>query len=262
MAAKIKKTNNVLVTGSKGFIGSHLMKALGERGFNYDIKKSTAFNINNPMTLKAMILATKPSTIVHLAAISNRKDVDRDPELALRTNIIGTFNVLTLAKKYGIRVILASSAATYEPELSLYGTTKECMEQLAVMFDNAVIMRFYNVYGKGSKSVVNIFTKRIRLRKPVYLNGNTTRDYIYIDDVIGAIMRIIEATEPEKVIEVGTGRGVTLRKLVSIIGKATGNPTWSIELAPIKEIQESQCHNTFHNFYKTTLEQGVRRLLI
>jgi UDP-glucose 4-epimerase len=259
MATKIN--NKVIVTGSKGFIGSHLMKALGSRGYNFDIRMSQTLDVNNARMLQAMILNVKPKVIVHLAAISSLKDVDRDPEQALKTNIVGTFNVLRLAKKYKVRVILASSGAVHESESSLYAVTKDCVEKLGRMHDNAIIMRFFNVYGKGSKSVVNKFIKQIKNAKIVTLNGNTTRDYIYIDDVVNAIMRVVDAKEPQSLYEVGTGRGVTLRKLISIIRKETNRPVHMREQKAIKEIQESQCMYPFDGIYKTTLEQGIRRLV-
>lgn len=264
MATKItdkRRNKRVLVTGSKGFIGSHLMKVLRERGCSFDNKITSAMDVNNAGALQAMISNIKPKVIVHLAAVSNRRDVDRDPEQALKTNIVGTFNVLRIAKKHNIRVILASSAATYEPDSSLYAITKDCLEQLALMFDNAVVMRLYNVYGKGSKSVVNKFIKGVKRGKLLDVYGNTVRDYIYVDDVVEAIMRIIDAKEPQPVYEVGTGRGVTLRKLLSIIKKETGRMPYVSRRDPIKEIQQSRCVYPFAGIYKTTLEQGVRKLV-
>jgi UDP-glucose 4-epimerase len=261
MATKMKKTNTILVTGSSGFIGSHLMKALGGRGYNYDLRKSEAFDINDPNMIKMMVIATQPKAIVHLAAISNRRAVDRDPDLALQTNIIGTFNVLRIAKKYNIRVILASSAATYQPELSLYGTTKDCMERLAAMFDNAVIARFYNVYGEGSKSVVNKFVRKIQAGKTIKLHGNTVRDYIHVSDVVDAIISLVDAAAPPRLVEIGTGRGISLKKLVSIIEKLCKKTARQVMLNPIKEIHESRC-DKWYGQPKMTLEHGIKELLI
>jgi UDP-glucose 4-epimerase len=262
MATKdMKKTDSVLVTGSKGFIGTHLMKALDGRGYNLDIRLRKSFDINDPNMVKMMVLATQPKAIVHLAAISNRRAVDRDPELALRTNIIGTFNVLRIAHRYNIRVILASSAATYQPELSLYGTTKDCMERLAEMFDNVVTARFYNVYGKGSKSVVNKFVRGIQSGRTIKLHGNTVRDYVHVSDVVSSIISLVDAADPPRLVEIGTGRGISLKKLVSMIEKLSKKTARQVTLNPIKEIHESRCEE-WYGLPKVTLEHGIKELLI
>lgn len=256
----MKKTRNVLVTGSSGFIGKHLMASLNGCGVPFDIRKNGFMDVNNAENLKSVIQSFKPKAIVHLAAISNRKSVDNNPELALKTNIIGTFNVLRIAKKYGVRVILASSAAVEVPELSLYGVTKDAMEKIADMFDNAVIARFYNVYGSKSKSVVNKFVDAALKGKEVVLNGNTTRDYVHVDDVVDKLLSLIDAPQPPHLVEIGTGRAITLNKLVSLVQKETNSElkTWQGE--EVREIQHSLCGNKYGQ-YKVTLEQGIRRLI-
>lgn len=253
----------VLVTGSNGFIGSHLMKALGDRGVGFDITNTGSKwneNINDYGALEAKIVFEQPEYIIHLAAISNRQDTDKDPQLALRTNIIGTYNVLSVAKKYGIRrVIIASSAATYEPEKSLYGTSKLSMESLANMFDNAYIVRFYNVYGKGGKGVVNKFVKRIKAGKEITLNGNTTRDYVHVNDVVKTLIMMTE-TEPLKIMEVGFGRSYSLKELVKIIERAYKVKAIVKHRPKLYEIQESKMNQTWNTFRNIPLEEGVMKL--
>lgn len=258
MATKIDK---ILVTGGAGFIGKHLMQKLGDRGVSYDIAQSDLWDINDPLMLEGVIQAFKPRGIIHLAAISNKEDVEANQELALETNVCGTFNVLQAGKRHKIRVVVASSAATAEPDLSLYGTTKECVESLVRLFDNAIAARLYNVYGSGSKSVVNKFFTRIREEKHVKLNGNTTRDYIYVGDVVDALIDFVSLdVDFPKIIEVGTGRSISLNKLVSILEAVTGKKAKVIHGEAIKEIQDSKCRDTDYLLYKTTLEQGVKNL--
>jgi len=260
MATKINK-RRILVTGGAGFIGRHVMQQLGERVISFDIASSHLWDINDPLILDAVLQTVKPIGIIHLAAISNKEDVDSNPELALETNVGGTLNVLQAAKRHRIKVVVASSAATEEPQLSLYGTSKKCMDYIALLFKNVVIARLYNVYGPGSKSVVNKFVERIKERKTIKLNGNTVRDYIYVDDVASALISLIDQDGFDKVVPVGTGRGVTLNKLVSIIEKELNMDAKVIRGSAIKEIQESCCVNVAYNFYKTTLEQGIKNLL-
>lgn len=255
-------SDKILVTGSKGFIGKHLMKALGDRGINYDIKKSSAFDILNTSCLKAVVMADHPKIIVHLAAISSRRACERDPELALKTNIIGTFNVLRFAHAYKIKVILASSAATYFPELSLYGTSKEAMERLASMFppDEVTVLRFFNVYGQGSKSVVNKFVSAIDAGKEITLNGNTTRDYVHVDDVVASITDLIENFRGGTY-DVGTGKETKLKELVKIIEKIVKKKAKINQGEPIKEIQQSYMSDNTGFRGEILLQEGIRRLV-
>jgi UDP-glucose 4-epimerase len=258
----MKHTDKILVTGSSGFIGSHLMRTLGKRGIPFDIKKSKYMDINNADALRTVMTAFKPFCIIHLAAVSSRQAVDNNPTQALKTNIVGTFNILRLAKKYGIRVILASSAATYEPEMSLYGTSKQCMESLALMFDNAIIARFFNVYGKGSKSVVNKFSDSIKNGREIILNGNTKRDYIHVVDIVTLLLRLAKNDKPGKLYEFGTGVGTSLKQLVSQIEKVTKKKAKVNQGKAIHEIQESCCSSNLSELLPMTkLKDGIGGLL-
>lgn len=236
------------------------MKVLNGNGRSYDIRNHEFEDINDDNFLDTIVQDFNPSVIVHLAAVSNRRDTDKNPQLAIETNIIGTYNVLKVASKYNIRVILASSAATSEPESSLYAASKDCMERIAALFNNVIIARFYNVYGPRSKSVVNKFTRNIKAGKPIKLNGNTVRDYIHVDDVIAAILNLIEATKPNIKYDIGTKRSISLKRLVSMIEKIVGKKAKIIQSKPIKEIQRSECLAT-PTWYKTTLEQGIKKLI-
>lgn len=268
MATKIrlkkKYKANILVTGSDGFIGSHLQDLLAMYNYHvyrYDIKVNSTFDINDYASFDAAVKATKPKFIVHLAAVSNRKDVAKNPEQALKTNIIGTFNVLKAAHKYKVKVILASSAATVEPRTSLYAATKSTMEMLATMFDsNVTIARFYNIYGPRSKSVVNKFIYNMKRGRKLILNGNTKRDYMHVLDLCMSLLMIIEAKQQPRFVTIGTGRSVSLNKLVSIIEKEFGRKAEIVRKKPIFEIQESYCDDPY-GVYKITLEQGIGGLI-
>jgi nucleoside-diphosphate-sugar epimerase len=117
------------------------------------------------------------------------------------------------------------------------------------------------VYGDGSKSVVNKFVRAIKSGKIIKVYGNTVRDYIHVDDIVLAILRLIEAKQAPKLVHIGTGRGVSLHKLVSMIQHETGEKARVVHFKPLKEIQVSECSDLSFGFYKTTLERGIRRLI-
>lgn len=255
----------ILVTGSSGFIGSHLVKAIKQNEnevIAFDIRQSPLYDINNMKALERVMKKTKPDVIIHLAAISNRQDALFDPELTIKTNILGTFNVLVVGHKCKVRTIVASSAATDEPKLSLYGTTKQSVEQLTELFPLAFIARFYNVYGPHSLSVVNRFASKIKRGDPIVLNGNTVRDYIYVDDVCRALQQLAQdAVIAEKVNYVGTGVGTSLEKLVTLLEDQFGKKAIIVQGEPVKEIQTSVCNPMYTDYYTIPLEQGVQKLL-
>lgn len=260
-------TEKCLVTGSKGFIGSHLMEQLRPNAVDFDIKRGDV-KINEDVTkiktLEPVVRYFKPSAIIHLAAISNRDDCIKDPQLALETNIIGTYNVLSVAQKYNVkRVIVASSAAVADPALSLYGVSKEGMEWVCRYFQkqglDVIIARFYNVYGSGSKSVVNQFIERVKKEKPLELNGNTYRDYIHVDDVVKTLVRMIDTPTP-KLIEIGSGHSTSLRDLTKIVRRVSGKQVEVIHKEALDEIQKSQMTVHYNTFKTVSLEEGIRRL--
>ena len=231
------------------------MKVLGDKAVGYDIKNGDDILDWDYLDI-AMANCNK---VVHLAAVSNIQDVNKNPSLAVMTNIIGTWNVLTLAKQHHIKkVIVASSAATKKPELSLYGTTKDSMEKLCALFNNCIISRFYNIYGEGSKSVVNKFLTSALHNKAVVLNGDTTRDYLYVDDLMVALTRLLDNEDPPKVIEMGTGQPTSLKRLVDTIELVIDGDVNVINGKPLKEIQYSSCEKPY--YYRTSLYDGIKKL--
>lgn len=259
-------SNKIFVTGSEGFIGSHLMKKLGKRGIGFDIKdKHLPVDITTKKGLReieANIKLFNPKAIVHLAAISSLQDVEKNPKKAFDTNIFASYKLMKLAEKYNIPIIVASSAAVLEPLTSLYAYSKKFMEDYAKDFSMATCLRFYNVYGKGSKSVVNLFTDAISKKETIHLNGETSRDYVYVDDVVKVILKVINEKKKDKLYFVGTGISTTLMELVDIISDITNLPAYIEQRSEIKEIQHSLClEDLEYTQCNTTLKEGIKKLL-
>lgn len=219
----------VLVTGSAGFIGSHLVAELakGHSVVEFDIKDSPSQDVRS---LDAVISAAKGAeAIVHLAALTLDAESVQKPKEYYETNVIGTFNVLEAAHRLGIRTVLnASSAAT--GGTSPYGTSKLCGELLCGSYATtyglrAASLRLFNVYGGGNgKGVVNAFFSRIKEGKPVTVHddGEYVRDYVHVHDVVATVGGFLaEGFEPG-VYEVGTGVGTSVNRLADTIEKIVG----------------------------------------
>ena len=219
----------VLVTGSAGFIGSHLVEALsGEHTVvGFDIKDSPVQDVRS---LAAVTEAAKGAdAIVHLAALTLDSESVKKPGEYFETNVIGTFNVLEAAHRLGVRAVLnASSAAT--GGTSPYGTSKMCGELLCGSYVNTYGMtvaslRFFNVYGGGNdKGVIRAFVERARAGKPVAVHddGEYVRDYVHVRDVVATIENYLDGSFVPGTYEVGTAVGTTVNDLVKSVERVTG----------------------------------------
>ncbi len=168
---------NILITGHKGFIGSHLEERIGPIN-GIDIKDG-----NNILTCD---LPDGIDTVIHLAAQSRVIPSIDDPVNDAHQNILGT---IRLAKKYpNARFIFASSGGAIQKKIeSPYGLSKYCAEKYIKLFcTNYAILRFPNIYGERSDSVVDKFIKNNPIT--IFGNGSATRDYVHVSDIVEAIM--------------------------------------------------------------------------
>ena len=230
----------IFVTGSSGFIGYHLSKKLLEKGHTvhgfdsmnkyYDIKLKkarlkilkeykkfffTKNKLENKKILSQSILKFKPTVIIHLAAQAGVRYSIENPNVYMDSNIIGTYNVIELAKKIKIKhLLIASSSSVYgankklpfveidktETQLSIYAATKKSTESIAHAYSNIwkipiTMLRFFTVYGPWGRPDMALFkfTKGIINKKKIdiYNNGKMYRDFTFIDDVIDGIVALI-----------------------------------------------------------------------
>ncbi len=228
------------ITGSSGFIGFHLAKKLLINGhivhgfdsmnnyYDANLKKSrlktlrkfkkfffTKGNLENKKKLENSILKFKPSIIIHLAAQAGVRYSIEKPEVYLRANITGTFNLIEASRKIRIKhLIIASSSSVYgankklpfkeldktDHQISFYASTKKSTESLAHSFSSLwklpiTMLRFFTVYGPWGRPDMAYFkfTKNIINGKKIdiYNNGKMYRDYTYVDDIVDGICKLI-----------------------------------------------------------------------
>lgn len=197
-----------LVTGHKGFIGSELMKFLPKDTIGLDIKEG-----NDILECEL----PNADVVIHLAAEPGVVRSVEDPFTNARTNILGT---IRLAERYkNARLIFSSSGGTIQETIeSPYGLSKyTCEEYIKLLHENYVILRFPNVYGKGSRSVVDKFLNEELLT--IYGDGQTYRIYAHVSDVILAIILATE-WETNLIYKLGTKQ----RYSVLEIAQATHKP--------------------------------------
>lgn len=164
----------ILLTGNCGFIGSLLENEL-KPDYTIDLKQGE--NILNCALPDADI-------IVHLAAQADVMTSIADPLADAMTNIIGT---IRLAKHYrNKKFIFASSGGYIQEEITApYGLSKLCAEEyIKLLCSNYVILRFANIFGPGSRSVVDKF---INDEIIIYGDGKGYRDYVFVNDLLAVI---------------------------------------------------------------------------
>jgi len=207
----------------------------------FALKKKNVKIIEGDITKYDQIFnATKDQDVViHLAAKISVIESIKNPSETFHVNVNGTKNVLKACKKNKInKIIIASSAAVYGDSkvdikltenkknnpISPYGESKSRMEKEIMEFIsknkniNCVILRFFNIFGIGQTleyaGVITKFIKKIRENAPleIFGDGMQTRDFVSVNDVIGAINCAI-MNGKNGIYNIASGKSITINKL-------------------------------------------------
>ncbi len=253
----------VVVTGGAGFIGSHLAEAALRLGHEVivldDLSSGDIRNVppaarlvigdvSRPTDLMKLtpLVRGDEVALAHLAAIVSVPEAMERPARAFEVNVLGTVNVMELARSIDAYVVVASSAAVYgDPPslpvredlptrpLSTYGASKLASEAAALAIASerglrASALRLFNVYGPRMRPgpyagvVLKFLASALQCSAPeVYGDGRATRDFVYVADVADAFIRAIER-RASGVFNVGTGVETSVLELLDLVSKVTG----------------------------------------
>jgi UDP-glucose 4-epimerase len=270
-------------------------------------------DVRNKNKISDIIARERIDTCIHLAAKISVPHSIRDPLDTVDVNLNGTLNLLEICSNNKImNFIFASSAAVYGKSLQLplseksptealspYAATKVAGEALVSSYrnsgsiQNALSLRIFNVYGRDQNmlyaGVITRFANRLskRLAPVIYGDGNQTRDFISVRDVVNCIVLAIQAQEkgnlsekslrkrscslsPVGVFNVGTGIPVTINSLAKKMIRISG-----LDIKPIyhRDVNEGgEVRHSYANTAKTTkalkfkagekLECGLKELLL
>lgn len=261
-----------LVTGGAGYVGSHVVDALVTRGDEVWVLDNLStgkmanvehlvgeerFHFVRGTILDGPLvdrLVAEVDLVYHLAAVVGVKFVIDNPVECIRTNVLGTEEVLQAARRFGRRVVIVSSSEVFgknasvplaEEDDGLFGATtvprwsyalgKALDEHLALGYARlgvpVSVVRYFNSYGprldaRGYGSVVARFVTQALLGQPltVFGDGQQTRCFTYVDDTVEGT--ILAGCHPEaigQVFNIGTDREIRISDLADTIRKLAGS---------------------------------------
>jgi len=258
----------LLVAGGAGFIGSALVRALAAAGFDArvldDLSSGSPANLEGTdaelvtgdvRDLDLLIGAARGCDVVfHLAAGAGVVESMRDPLTNFDQNARGTLTALEAARRADVpRLVFSSSNAPLGENaypasedkpvapLSPYGASKATGEAYCSAFHgaygmDAVVVRFSNAYGPRSAhkgNVIPLFIRRLRAGEELVLygDGSQTRDFVFVGDVVRAILAGLGDGNSRLIANVGTGGETSVLELARAVNELCGNRS-TIEHAP------------------------------
>lgn len=245
----------VCVTGGAGFIGSHLVDrliALGHMVLVIDNLTTGVREFVNPKAtfiemdvrdanIESIFADFKPQVVFHEAAQTMVPASMENPKMDCDVNLLGLVNILEASRKHKVEHFLMPSSAAVYGDLdtlpltedmigkptSFYGLTKLTGEGYLRIYEQAfglktVCFRYSNVYGPrqgdgGEGGVISIFTRLINEGQglTIFGDGEQTRDFIYVDDVVEANIKAMNQPELTGVYNISTNTSTSVNKLVS-----------------------------------------------
>ena len=208
---------NILITGSRGYIGENLYKYLKNNGYNV-----IGIDAKSGQRAEEFPMYDNIHGIVHLAATPGIAACEEKPEEAVINNLESTVHMFNHSKEKGIPCVFTSSQAAKNPKDSIYAFTKYAAEVIGNRLNEQGakirILRLSNVYGgenylEKKNSVVAKWAKASLARKPFIVHGDGTqsRDFIHVKDVCRAIyLALLTEKIIDIPIDIGTGIGTQM----------------------------------------------------
>ena len=289
----------VLVTGGAGFIGSHVVDKLRDRGVNVRVfdmvmptfRNDIEFYQGSLLNLEALRMALNGvDAIYHLAAVADVKSVFEEPHFSESINVRGTINVLEAARRIGVgRVIYGSTTWVYgeasethvdeetllKPPAHLYTATKIASEYYCRSYSKlynvpTTILRYGIPYGPRARdgAVLPMFVKRALSGQPLTVagDGSQFRKFIYVEDLAEGNVLALKPIAANRIYNLDGKERVTIKQIAETVRRLAGNvPIEYVDSRPGdfsgKEISSERARRELNWEPKVSFEEGVRRYI-
>ncbi|HDD46091.1 MAG TPA: NAD-dependent epimerase/dehydratase family protein [Candidatus Aenigmarchaeota archaeon] len=246
LAGKLLEKGNVIV-GIDNFDPYYSKEIKKENIAHLSKSKNFIFyegDIRNERFLRKVFKEHSIEAVIHIAARAGVRASIKDPYLYNDVNINGTLNLLCAAVGSVKKFIYASSSSVYGNPIYLpidekhptnpispYGITKLAGEKYCLFFDKtyglkSTCLRFFTVYGPGQRpdEAIHKFTRLAFEDKPIkiYGDGNQTRDFTYIDDIVSGTILALNKNIHGEVFNLGYGKRISVNELVDLIERYSG----------------------------------------
>jgi UDP-glucuronate 4-epimerase len=202
-------------------------------------------DIRDKQVLKALFSENKIDMVIHLAACAGVLPSIQNPELYYDVNVTGTLYLVESMRKAGVtKMIFASSSSVYgnnknvpfsesnlvDTPISPYAASKKAGELLCHTYSHLhgfdiFCLRFFTVYGPRQRPemAIHYFVKNILQGFPIkqFGDGNSQRDYTYIDDIVSGVKDAIENLKGYEIINLGESQTISLKELITVIESVT-----------------------------------------
>ena len=194
--------------------------------------------------------------VFHLAALTSVQESFESPTLYNLVNVIGTANVLEACRLAGVtQLVFSSTSAVYgntalfptnesaplDP-ISAYALTKQIGENYCKLYSSiygikTTCLRYFNVYGPNTnpnssyKSVIPIFLEKSKAGEPLPItnDGEQRRDFVHVSDVVRANIASMDSSKYHRIINIGSGKNISVNEIAKIIGGKTTNVGFRLE---------------------------------
>lgn len=240
----------VLVTGGAGFVGTNLIKRLLQDGHEvYSLDNyTTGLELNHQKGCKYLNYDIRnvnsydfiqPEIVFHLAAIARIQPSFNRPKEYFDVNAKGTMNLAEWCSKNNVPLIYAGSSSKHSGKLkNPYTFSKDVGEEIIMLYQyhyklQATIARFYNVYGPyqllegGYTTLIGRWINNIKTNQQcvIYGNGEQRRDFTHVDDIVDALVLIMEKKAYGYEFELGRGKNYSVNEVAEMFGI---NPTYEL----------------------------------
>ncbi|MCF6297590.1 MAG: GDP-mannose 4,6-dehydratase [Flavobacteriaceae bacterium] len=315
----------ILITGTAGFIGYHLAKKLLDAGYEvvgldnindyydinlkyarldnlgvkkneiksntlvqsskYPLHKFIKIDLADKLFIDALFKKEKFDFVVNLAAQAGVRYSIENPDVYMKSNITGFYNLLEACRHNPVKhFVFASSSSVYgdssqipfsedavvDSPISLYAATKKSGELMAYTYSSLYNipltgLRFFTVYGPWGRPdmALSLFTENIVDGKAikVFNNGKLSRDFTYVDDIINGIQLVLHKIPdsasgivPYRILNIGNGKSVQLMDFITAIEEALGKKA----ILDFQPMQAGDVHKTWADSNKLVELTGYK----